>query len=276
MRLTLRIIPQEIIDKYKLGDKAKNGYVYIRIDKGMYGLPHTGRLANDLLVKRLTPHGYHPVEHTHGLWRHTPRPVTFKLVVDDFGEKYVGKDNVDHLLNALNENYEVTEDGEGKLYCGISLEWDYSNGTVDLSIPGYIENTLHKFQHNKPDRPQYAPYPTRTPQYGSKAQLTLEVVDSPTLDPKRKQRIQQVVGALLYYTRAVDPTIMMAISSLASQQSTATEETETNKTQLLDYCATNSNATIYYKTSEMILYIHSNAGYLNEPKERSRVGGHFL
>jgi hypothetical protein len=34
MRLSLSVIPQEIIAKYKLGDKAKNGYVYIRIDKG--------------------------------------------------------------------------------------------------------------------------------------------------------------------------------------------------------------------------------------------------
>jgi hypothetical protein len=61
MRLALNIISQEIIDKYNLLEKAKNGYVYIRIDKGMCGLPHADRLANNLL----TLHGYHPVEHTH-------------------------------------------------------------------------------------------------------------------------------------------------------------------------------------------------------------------
>jgi hypothetical protein len=99
-----------------LGDKAKNGYVYIRIDKGMYGLPQEGRLANYLQVKRLPPYGYHPVEHTNGMWRHKTRPVTFTLVVGDFGVKYVGKGNVDHLLNALKENYEVTEYWEGKLW----------------------------------------------------------------------------------------------------------------------------------------------------------------
>jgi hypothetical protein len=152
----------------------------------MYGLPQAGRLANNLLVKRRAPHGYHPVEHTHGMWSHTTRPVTFTIVFDDFGVKYVGKDNVDYLLNALKENYEVTEDWEGKLYCGISLKWDYSNGTIDFSMLGYIEKKLHKFQHNKPDRPQHAPYPTHTLQYGSKVQLTPEVVDSLTLDPKRK------------------------------------------------------------------------------------------
>jgi hypothetical protein len=64
MRLALNIIPQEIRDKYNLLDNAKNGYVYIRIDKGIYGLPQAGRLANSLLVMRLAPHDYQPVEHT--------------------------------------------------------------------------------------------------------------------------------------------------------------------------------------------------------------------
>jgi hypothetical protein len=45
---------------------------------------------------------------------------------------------------------------------------------------------------------------------------------------------------------------------------------------MLDYCATHPNATIRYKTSEMILNIHSDAGYLNEPKARSRAGGNFV
>jgi hypothetical protein len=51
MKLTLSIIPQEIIDKYNLLEKEKNVYVYIQINKGMYGLPLAGKLANDLLIK---------------------------------------------------------------------------------------------------------------------------------------------------------------------------------------------------------------------------------
>jgi hypothetical protein len=220
MQLALSIIPQEIIDKYKLMDKDKNGKVYICIDKGMYGIPQAGRLANNLPVKRLAPHGYRPCEHTHNLWRHDTKPVNFTLVVDDFGIKYVGKENADHLLNALKENYEVTEDWAGKLYCGISLKLDYENKTVDLSMPGYIADALHKFQHKHPERPQHAHYPEHKPHYGSKVQLTPEVIDSPTLTPQGKKRIQQVVGALLYYGRAINGSIMTAIGSLASQQAT--------------------------------------------------------
>jgi hypothetical protein len=147
-------------------EKAKNGYIYVQIDNGMYGIPQADRLANNLLVKRLAPHGYHPGTHTHGLWKHDTHPVMFTLVVDDFGIKYAGKEHADHLLNALRKYCEVAEDWTGGLYCGIKLDWNYENNTVDLLMPGYIEATLHKFQHKTPTRPQHAPYPARAPQYG--------------------------------------------------------------------------------------------------------------
>jgi hypothetical protein len=83
MQLAILIIPQEIIDKYKLMDKEKNGKVYIRIDKGMYGLPEAGRLAKNLLITRLEPHRYRPCQHTHGVWWQDTKPVNFTLMVDD-------------------------------------------------------------------------------------------------------------------------------------------------------------------------------------------------
>jgi hypothetical protein len=99
------------------------------------------------------------------------------------------------------------------------------NKTVDLSMPGFIENTLHKFQHKAPYCPQHTHYPARTPQYGSKVQLTPKIDESPALTPAAKTRIQQVIGALLYYGRDVDPTPISTISAWALQQSTTTEDT---------------------------------------------------
>jgi hypothetical protein len=101
MRLPLNLLPDEIIKQYDLQTIATDGWVYVEIRKGMYGLPQAGLLANQLLQKRLATHGYAPVTHTHGLWRHKTRPITFSLVVDDFGVKYVGKHNANHLLTAL-------------------------------------------------------------------------------------------------------------------------------------------------------------------------------
>ena len=55
MRMPIKLIPQEFIDLYDLNTKVKNGYVYIEIQKGMYGLPQAGILANKLLKTRLAP-----------------------------------------------------------------------------------------------------------------------------------------------------------------------------------------------------------------------------
>ena len=68
MRIPFKIIPQEIIEKYKLNDIEENGWVYIKIVKGMYGLPQAGKIAHEILKKRLAKAGYHPTEFTPGLW----------------------------------------------------------------------------------------------------------------------------------------------------------------------------------------------------------------
>ena len=91
----------------------------------MYGLPQAGILANQLLTKRLEFKGYFQYCHKPGLWRHKWRPVTFSLVVDDFSVKYVSKQQADHLCDSIRENYSITEDWAGELYCGITLKWDY-------------------------------------------------------------------------------------------------------------------------------------------------------
>jgi hypothetical protein len=70
MRLPLAILPQEIIDAYKLDGISHNGNVYLEVHRGMYGLPQAGIIANQLLTKRLQPHGYYQCRHTPGLWRH--------------------------------------------------------------------------------------------------------------------------------------------------------------------------------------------------------------
>ncbi len=50
----------EIIIEYKIKDLADSkGMVYIQANQGMYGLPQSGLLANDLLERRLNKIGYH-------------------------------------------------------------------------------------------------------------------------------------------------------------------------------------------------------------------------
>ena len=107
----------------------KYGYIYMQIERGMYGLPQAGILANELLRKRLAPHGYYGLPHTPGLWKHVTLAVKFTLVVDDFGIKYQGEESVKYVLAALTQNYEVSVDLTGGLYCGIKLKWNYDKVT---------------------------------------------------------------------------------------------------------------------------------------------------
>ena len=59
--------------------------------------------------------------------------------MDGFGVKYVNKEDVDHLIASIKTTYSLTKDWTGNLYCGIALEWDYKNGHIDISMPGYQE-----------------------------------------------------------------------------------------------------------------------------------------
>ena len=106
MKMRIDLIPPEFIELYDLAPKVKYdaqgiGYVYMEIRRGMYGLPQSGMLSNKLLKERLTDYGYDELPHTPGLFKHKTRPISFSLVVDDFGIKYIGKENALHLINAL-------------------------------------------------------------------------------------------------------------------------------------------------------------------------------
>jgi hypothetical protein len=111
MHLHLGIIPNKIIIHYNLRDiVTSDGWVYIDIQKGMYGLPQAGILANQLLEKRLAAKGYYQCQHTPGFWLHIWWNITFCLVVDDFGIKVTNMHNMDHLVEALKEHYMVAVD----------------------------------------------------------------------------------------------------------------------------------------------------------------------
>ena len=123
--MPIALFPAHIREKYQLqGDRVKNNFVFLEIRKAIYGLPQAGILANKLLRSRLAPDGYYKVSHTPGLWRRVTRPVQVTLCVDDFGVKYIGKENADHFINTINKHYTCSEDWTGTLYCGITLDWN--------------------------------------------------------------------------------------------------------------------------------------------------------
>jgi len=98
-RIHLDDLPEEIINEYNLKEIATpDGWVYIRITKGMYGLPQSGALANEQLEKRLNAEGYFQSKIVPGFWKHRSWDLQFVLVVDDFGIKYLWEEDLDHLI----------------------------------------------------------------------------------------------------------------------------------------------------------------------------------
>jgi hypothetical protein len=169
----------------------------------------------------------------------------------------------------------MTVDKEATKYIGLTIEWDYTNRKAHIHMPGSLQKALTRFSHEFLDKLQKSPHPHVIPQYEAKTQYAKDKDISPPSKEETKC-IQAVAGTLLYYARAVDTTILTALSLIATEQAKPTQETMKKVKQLLDYCATQEDAIITYNASQMILEIHSNAGYCNEKNARSRAGGHFF
>jgi hypothetical protein len=168
------------------------------------------------LKAKLKPHGYESIPHTDGMWRHKTRKTTFCLCVDDFGIKYFSQDDAMHLINALKESYQVTIDWKGKHFCGLTFDWHYHQGHVDVSMPDYIQKLLKKLKHLL-TKAQYSPYLV-TPYIPLKKGERQYAPDEDTtnfLNAQETTEIQQIVGSLLYYGRAIDYTILPALNTIA-------------------------------------------------------------
>ena len=98
MQIPLKITPQEIIDTYELRALVDDqGWIYMRIKNGIYGLKQAGIIANKEVVKHMAPFMYHTLNHTPDLWVHNSRKTFFSLVIDDFYLQYSSTEYADHF-----------------------------------------------------------------------------------------------------------------------------------------------------------------------------------
>jgi hypothetical protein len=125
---------------------------------------------------------------------------------------------------ALKQDYKaVTTDWDGTLFCSITLNWDYQARSVDLSMPGYAVKALHKFQHTEPTKAEHQPHRNNELQYRVKLQLTDPIDTTAPLTASQNTLLQKITGKFLYYARAVNLTMLVTLSTLASQQTKGTE-----------------------------------------------------
>ena len=94
------------------------------------------------------------------------------------------------------------------------------------------------------------------------------------MSPDEKKLLQQVCGTFLYYARAVDCTMLHTLNYQATRVKNGKKQTVKAIKHFLDYFGTNSEATVLYQVSDMILHDHSDAAYLVVAGARSRLEGY--
>eukprot|EP00804_Cyclotella_cryptica_P021313 CCRYP_001564-RA/>CCRYP_001564-RA protein AED:0.37 eAED:0.41 QI:0/0/0/1/0/0/4/0/328 len=263
--MKLSDIPQEIIHKYYLLALFKPDiFVYIMIIRDMYGLPHVGLIAQQLLETGLNKHRYHQNKLVPGPWVHNTHPVQFTLVVDDFG---VGNEHALHLKSVFEAHYQLSTDWTGARYIGINLNSDFINRKVHLSMPGYVTKALKLFQDQKPSTLQHSPFPATPIHYGSKQQTpSKHQPHRPSTNTARSLCNKSAANSSFL----VNPPIQLSFSA------NPTQDTFAHSKQLLNYLAMQEDTVLTYHASDMILAAHSNTSYLSETKACSRAGSHFF
>ena len=178
-----------------------------------------------------------------------PPARPFCLCIDDFGIQYHSKANADHLIHALCQFYKITIHWEGKDYCGLHLDWNYTEKYIDISMPGYINCLL--------------------------------LIGSSILS-LLNQLMLRTDGTNLHMTRpnrnaSLTTALHCSLNKLSSCSSPLSVPCFFTPGQLIPPCSlAHSNATIWFHASDMCLHVDTNAAYLVLPRARNCIARHFF
>jgi hypothetical protein len=134
MRITRKQLSATIIEEYDLGKYFINEMIRLQVNKGIYGLPQAGLLAQNRFIVHIAEHGYIQSDVVPCLFRHATNDVTFVLVVDDFGIKYQNDAGRDYFLDTLKLLYKITIDAKGEHYLSITVVHDKAAETITISM----------------------------------------------------------------------------------------------------------------------------------------------
>jgi hypothetical protein len=105
----------------------------------MYSLLQSSLLGNDLLEEQLSNEGYFQSKIVPRFWKHKTKKIQYVLVVDDFGIKYINRNDLDCLIATLEKHNDVAVNLKGKEFIKIELDSDNGNGKVHLSMKPYLQ-----------------------------------------------------------------------------------------------------------------------------------------
>ena len=116
-------------------------------------------------------------------------------------------------------------------------------------MPNYVQHALHRLQHSLPTRLQHAPHRHNKPVYVQKIQFDDSQDDTKEvfLSASAKTLIQRIIGIFLYYGITLDLTMLVALGTLATQQSKPTESLWNYITWFLNYAASHPDAKFVFQ-----------------------------
>ena len=218
--------------------------------KTHYGLPQAGALSQQRLFRHLQQHGYTQIPSSPSVFRNKSGSIRFALVVDDFAVVWTDQASMDHFVRTLTLLYQVKVNWLGNKYLGMDIRINRQDRHFTLTMNGYIRKLMQRVRPNgikgASTPAQYTP-----PNYANPGAQKTTIDASPLASESDKKLLQSVVGTLLYYCRAVDPSICTAVHQLGSIQSKPTENDMAKMERLLRYVSSHSNNGIQCQRSSL-------------------------
>jgi hypothetical protein len=242
----------------------------------MYGHTVAARVVNRDLVTYFKDNGYNQDPNVPSQRKHVANKTTFALIVDDFGVKYTGIENLNELLRVLRLKWPTKVDLTGEKFIGMRIEWHYDADIPHfyLDMPTTVPDALARFLPNGITKGARTPSQYVPPFKRGPPDLGATVDNTQPVSLEARQFIQQVVGVFLFYARMIDITMLPAVRAISEQQSSPAEKTLADTHQLLRYAYFHSNHRLRYETCDMVLHIQSDASHLSLLKAGSVAGGY--
>ena len=275
MRVPIKHMSSDLLDKYDLRNHIEKDYIWFCVTKAIFGHPDAGLLSKRRIDAHMLKWGYSEDPLVACLYTHISNGTQFSLVVDDFLLKTESDAAVKHFKDCMADGgYPMVynESPTQIKYIGITIDIDIPNSKISLSMPGYIEKMQARWPH-RGHVPVSTPMPYSTPIYGKSVQPPTPIDLSPPLSPEAVTEHQQIIGFIQYIARIVDLEALPAVCDLASEQSFKLSSLTSKVDQLLAYMFANPSPVLVYYASDMVLQGYSDGSYLSVSKARSRAGG---
>jgi hypothetical protein len=267
-------MPEAVLAKYNISPDDDD-YVYFRLDKCLYGHAVAGRLSNKELVKLLKTAGYYESDLVPCLFKHETRPISFSLIVDDLGVKYVNNEDIQHLIDAISPRWKVKLNATGNRYIGMNLKWDYdpNNPSLEISNLETVPKSFARFDKDNNIKARKTPSKYTAPTYGYKEiEIASEQIESPTEVPDSKQHVQAVNGTYLFYGRIIDYSMLEQTNTIGQSQANPTTKTLEQVNHLLGYAKEYPDTKLVLHGNDMQLRVMYDASFMKASLGRSKGG----